>query len=74
MNTEQKIARALFEINAVSFPSDLIIFKSGIKSPVYIDNRKFPFHPSAWREVVEGFATVIKRENIKFLNWNLMLL
>jgi orotate phosphoribosyltransferase len=66
MNTEQKIAQALIKIGAVSFPKDLITFKSGIQSPVYVDNRKFPFHPSAWQDVIEGFADVIKKENINF--------
>lgn len=66
MNTEQKIAQALIKIGAVSFPKDLITFKSGIKSPVYVDNRKFPFHPDEWRDVIEGFADVIKKENINF--------
>ena len=66
MNTEQKIAQALLKIGAVAFPKDLITFKSGIKSPVYIDNRKFPFYPEEWRDVIEGFANVIKKNNINF--------
>jgi orotate phosphoribosyltransferase len=65
MNTEQKIAQALIKIGAVAFPKDLVTFKSGIKSPVYIDNRKFPFHPKEWAEVIDGFADKIKKENIK---------
>lgn len=65
MNTEQKIAQALLMIGAVSFvANDPITFKSGIKSPVYVDNRKFPFHPKEWGEVIDGFADVIKKENI----------
>lgn len=65
MDTEQRIAQALLIIGAVSFvTNDPIIFKSGIKSPVYVDNRKFPFHPKEWREVIEGFAEVIRKENI----------
>lgn len=66
MNTERKIAQALIKIGAISFPKDLITFKSGIKSPVYIDNRKFPFHPKEWTEVIKGFADVIKKNNINF--------
>src|SRR3989344_4286700 len=67
MNTPQKIAQALIKINAVSFlPNNPIIFKSGIKSPVYIDNRKFPFHPEEWKSVIKGFANVIRKNNIDF--------
>ncbi len=66
MNTEQKIAQALINIGAISFPLDLVTFKSGIKSPVYIDNRKFPFYPDAWENVIEGFAEKIKDKNINF--------
>ena len=67
MNTERKIAQALIKIGAVKFVSDdPITFKSGIKSPVYVDNRKFPFHPKEWKEVIESFADIIKVENISF--------
>lgn len=65
MTTEQKIAQALIKIGAVAFPKDLVVFKSGIKSPVYIDNRKFPFHPKEWADVIDGFADKITKENIK---------
>ena len=66
MNTKQKIARALIKIGAVSFVTkDPVTFKSGIKSPVYVDNRKFPFHPDEWQSIIEGFADIIKKENLK---------
>jgi orotate phosphoribosyltransferase len=66
MTTAQKVAQALLQINAVSFPRELVKFKSGITSPVYIDNRKFPFYPEAWRGVIENFAKIIEKEKIKF--------
>ena len=51
------VARALLEIDAVVFTPDApITFKSGIKSPVYVDNRRVPFWPDQWRVVLEGFA------------------
>ncbi|OGI67780.1 orotate phosphoribosyltransferase [Candidatus Nomurabacteria bacterium RIFCSPHIGHO2_01_FULL_42_15] len=66
MNTEQKVARALLSIGAVGFvPDNPITFKSGIVSPVYIDNRKLPFHPKEWKVIIEGFAKIIKKEKIK---------
>ena len=66
MTTEQKVAQALLQIGAVGFvPDNPITFKSGIISPVYIDNRKLPSHPKEWKVVIEGFAKIIKKEKIK---------
>lgn len=61
------IASALLEIGGVSFrPEDPITFKSGILSPVYCDNRRFPFFPRAWRQVIEGFVELIAEAGLKF--------
>lgn len=58
-----RVARALLEINAVGFsPDKPITFKSGILSPVYVDNRILPFYPAQWHTVVEGFETLIAVE------------
>lgn len=65
MNTEQKVAEALIKIGAVSFvPDNPITFKSGIVSPVYVDNRIFPFNPVEWQVVIEGFAELMEREGL----------
>jgi orotate phosphoribosyltransferase len=65
MNTAQKVARALIEIGAVGFsPEHPITFKSGIISPVYVDNRRLPFHPKEWKVVIQGFRDLIKEKNI----------
>jgi orotate phosphoribosyltransferase len=65
MNTDQLVARALINIGAVGFaPNAPITFKSGIKSPVYVDNRKFPFHPAEWSVVIEGFKNLLTENNI----------
>ena len=62
-----QIAKALLKIGAVGFKPDApITFKSGIKSPVYIDNRRFPFYPKEWALVIEGFKEIIQKEKIKF--------
>ena len=63
----QVIASALLTIGGVSFrPDDPITFKSGILSPVYCDNRKFPFHPREWREVIEGFVDLMAQAGLNF--------
>lgn len=67
MTIESEIARALLEIGAVGFDQQQpITFKSGIKSPVYVDNRRLPFHPAHWRVVIEGFGMLIERWSIPF--------
>jgi orotate phosphoribosyltransferase len=59
------IAEALLAIEGVGFrTSSPITFKSGIKSPVYCDNRKFPFHPDQWSKVIRGFEMLIDKRSI----------
>ncbi len=61
------IAEALLAIGGVGFRlSDPITFKSGIVSPVYCDNRTFPFWPAQWKQVIEGFAALTKRAGLPF--------
>jgi orotate phosphoribosyltransferase len=60
-----EIAEALIEIKGVGFrPNDPITFKSGMKSPVYCDNRAFPFWPQQWAKVIQGFERLIAQKNI----------
>lgn len=64
---EQDIARALLEIEAVQFrPDDPVTFKSGMISPVYVDNRRLIFHPHAWSLVIEGFRAHIAAQGLAF--------
>lgn len=64
---QAQAARALLEIDAVVFTPDApITFKSGIRSPVYVDNRRLPFWPAQWRLVIEGFQRIIAAEGIAF--------
>lgn len=61
------IAQALLAIDAVGFtPETPITFKSGLRSPVYVDNRRLPFHPDSWRLVIEGFAEHAASEGLTF--------
>lgn len=65
MNREQAVAQALIKIGAVGFsPEEPVKFKSGIISPVYVDNRKLPYHPEEWKVILEAFKEVIEKENI----------
>lgn len=61
------VAEALLDIKAVGFVLDSpITFKSGIISPMYIDNRKFPSYPKAWKVVLNGFMETIKEQKTAF--------
>lgn len=63
----QAIARALLEIRAVVFsPRAPVTFKSGILSPVYVDNRRLPFWPQQWQLVIEGFCQMIAAQGLTF--------
>lgn len=67
MDITQEVARALLEINAVGFsPDKPVTFKSGIKSPIYVDNRRLPYHPAQWRVIVYSFASMIDDLGLPF--------
>ncbi len=57
----------MLKIAAVGFSlKSPITFKSGIKSAVYVDNRRFPFYPKEWGIVMKGFREIIEKENLEF--------
>jgi orotate phosphoribosyltransferase len=59
------VARALLDIAAVRFtPRQPVTFKSGIVSPVYVDNRRLPYHPAAWQTIITGFQHLIQQQSI----------
>ena len=61
------IANALLDCGAVTFsPDSPYTFKSGIKSPVYVDNRVLVYHPEQWQVIVEGFKALIYRRMLEF--------
>lgn len=63
----EQVAEALMDIGGVGFAvSKPITFKSGILSPMYMDNRRFPSYPKEWRVVLDGFMRKIKEEGIDF--------
>lgn len=65
LNRQHSIAQALLQINAVGFSPDApITFKSGLRSPVYVDNRRLPFHPTEWQTVLHGFRDLIEEKSL----------
>ena len=69
MNTNAKhsTAKALLDIGAVGFsPGSPITFKSGIVSPVYVDNRILIHHPRQWHTIIEGFAAMVSSRRLAY--------
>ena len=61
--TEKAVAKALLEIKAVFFrPEEPFIWASGIKSPVYCDNRLILTAPKQRVIVEQAIADTVKRE------------
>lgn len=66
-NMKQSIAKALLDIGAVSFsPDSPFTFKSGIQSPVYVDNRVLVYHPEEWHTIIDGFTSLINSRDLLF--------
>ncbi|MEG0743184.1 MAG: orotate phosphoribosyltransferase [Erysipelotrichaceae bacterium] len=63
MNTEQLVAKSLLDIKAVFLrPNEPFTWASGIKSPIYCDNRFILSFPEKREIVVNAFVEMIKRE------------
>lgn len=59
-DTRAIVARALLEAGTVGItPDEPVTFKSGLRSPVYVDNRKLIFQPRPWRTIVNAFAAAL---------------
>ena len=62
METEKTIAGLLLKIKAVFLrPDDPFTWASGIKSPIYCDNRLILSHPAARRRVERALAFAIQK-------------
>jgi len=58
---EKKIADMLLQIGAVTLkPNDPFIWSSGIKSPIYCDNRLTMSFPSVRKEIAHGLRQIIE--------------
>ncbi len=64
---DESVAYALLEAGAVVFQPDRpVTFKSGLKSPVYVDNRRLPFHPPQWSVIIQAFQQVIQQHQLRY--------
>jgi orotate phosphoribosyltransferase len=56
------VGRALLEAGTLTLTPDApVTFRSGLRSPVYVDNRRLIFHPGPWRVVIEAFEERMRR-------------
>jgi len=64
MLLREQIAKALLDVKAVSLvgPDSLFTWVSGIKSPIYCDNRVTISYPEVRNLIAQGFAKRIKEE------------
>ncbi|MCG8540515.1 MAG: orotate phosphoribosyltransferase [Clostridia bacterium] len=64
MEASKEIAKHLLEIQAVTIKdtSNLFTWASGIKSPIYCDNRLTMSYPRVRNTIAEAFKEVIERE------------
>lgn len=63
MTLERTIAKHLLDIEAVALrPNDYFTWTSGIKSPIYCDNRITMSYPKIRREIAAGISKVIKEK------------
>ncbi len=66
-NTAKRIAQILLEKNCVIFrPSDPFIYASGLKGPIYCDNRKILSHPQERNIILDEFSKLIVDKDLKF--------
>lgn len=59
------VARALLDAGTVTLTPDApVTFKSGLRSPVYVDNRRLIFQPGPWRTVIDAFAAKLPHGDV----------
>lgn len=64
---KNEIAKTLLKLGCVELsPSQPFQYASGLKGPIYCDNRKVLSHPVEREVVVKGFVTVLKEKGWSF--------
>ncbi|MGL4667312.1 MAG: orotate phosphoribosyltransferase [Saezia sp.] len=65
--TPVTLAKDLLDINAIVFLLEKPLqFKSGLISPVYVDNRSLIYHPMAWHDVIHVMSRYVTTEGLEF--------
>lgn len=68
MNNAKRVARALLKVEAVRLNvADPFTFVSGIKSPIYCDNRKVIGFPEERTDIVDAFIEALKDKEFDIL-------
>jgi orotate phosphoribosyltransferase len=63
MNTQRRIANSLLEIKAVTLnPNAPYTWASGIKSPIYCDNRITMSYPKIRKDIAQSLVELIRKE------------
>jgi orotate phosphoribosyltransferase len=64
---KEEIAKALLEIGAVEIsPREPFHYASGLKGPIYCDNRKLLSHTGARQKIRDAFVELIKKNKLDF--------
>lgn len=65
---DKKVAKLLLSIGAMTFRFDPpYVFTTGLKSPVYLDNRLVMSYPKVRRQIVDAYIDILK-ENVGLEN------
>lgn len=63
MTIAKEVAKSLLDIKAVSLsPQDPFTWASGIRSPIYCDNRITMSYPAVRKQIAQGLANLIKEK------------
>jgi orotate phosphoribosyltransferase len=63
---DREVARALIEASALTYqPLTPVMFRSGLRSPMYVDGRRLIFHPGPWRVVIEALGSTLEHGPIE---------
>jgi len=62
---DQEIIRDLLDIEAVQLsPQEYFTWTSGIKSPIYCDNRLIMSYPEMRKKIIKGFISIMKERGL----------